>query len=80
MAGKQSAINFIQKNLHIQNKGGKLVPLRFNWAQQRLYREIERQRAAGRPVRIIILKARQVGFSTAVAALFYERSARYPNI
>ena len=75
----ETALAFIEHNLQIQDKAGRLVPLIFNPAQLRLYQEIERQQAAGRPVRIIILKARQVGFSTAVAALFYERSARHAN-
>lgn len=77
--GVNSALGFIEKNLMIQNKTGALVPFIFNPAQLRLYQEIERQQKAGRPVRIIILKARQVGFSTAVAALFYQRSACHPH-
>ena len=75
----ETPLAFIENNLQIQDKAGHLVPLHFNPAQLRLYREIERQQSLGKPVRIIILKARQVGFSTAVAALFYERSARHSN-
>ncbi len=75
----EAALEFIEANLQIQDKAGRLIPLHFNPAQRRLYQEIERQREQGKPVRIIILKARQVGFSTAVAALFYERSARRSN-
>lgn len=75
----ETALEFIESKLKIQDKAGRLVPLIFNPAQLRLYAEIERQRAKNKPVRIIILKARQVGFSTAVAALFYERSTRNPN-
>ena len=76
----RTALGFIQKNLHIQDKEGRLIRFRFNPAQRRLYEEIRRQQKAGRPVRIIILKARQMGFSTAVAALFYERSACHANV
>ena len=76
----RTALSYIQNNLHIQDKNGRLIKFRFNPAQKRLYQEIQRQRKEGRPVRIIILKARQVGFSTAVAALFYERSARAANV
>lgn len=61
--------------LKIQNKRGDLVPFNFNEAQLKLLDEIERQQKQGIPVRIIILKARQMGFSTAVSAIFYRESA-----
>ena len=73
------AREYIESYLKIQDKAGRLVPLVFNPLQLKLYREAERQREAGRPVRIIILKARQIGFSTAVAAMFYQRAATTPN-
>lgn len=41
--------------------------------------EVERQRRAGKPVRIIILKARQIGFSTLTEALMFVQSFAYPN-
>ena len=72
-------LEYIETYLKIQDKAGRLTPLKFNPPQLRLYAEIERQQQAGKPVRIIILKARQIGFSTAVAALFYQRAATIPN-
>ncbi|MEG1996868.1 MAG: hypothetical protein RR051_00340, partial [Clostridiales bacterium] len=51
-----------------------------NAPQLALYNEIERQKKAGQPVRIIILKARQMGFSTAVAALFYHATITQQNV
>ena len=74
------SLHYIQENLKIQDKTGALVPLAFNPSQLRLYKEIRRQQKAGQPVRVIILKARQIGFSTAVAALFYQRAATTPNV
>ena len=71
---------FCAKTLKIQNKYGQLVQFVFNEAQKRLYAEIQRQRQAGKPVRIIILKARQMGFSTAVAGLFYHATVTRPNV
>ena len=71
---------YVETYLKIQDKAGRLTPLIFNPSQLRLYAEVERQRAAGWPVRVIILKARQIGFSTAVAALFYQRAATVPNV
>jgi len=76
---EEDALQYIQQELKIQNKAGQMVPLVFNPLQLRLYQEIQRQRDAGQPVRIIILKARQIGFSTATAALFYQRAATMAN-
>lgn len=45
---------------------GQPVPFRLNAAQRRLARIMERQRREGKPVRIILLKARQWGGSTLV--------------
>lgn len=40
---------------------------------------LEKQRAAGQPMRAIILKARKLGFSTWVAAKFTQRVTQFPN-
>lgn len=63
---------FIETVLKIKDKLGHLVDFEFNQPQLRLYNEFRRQQKEKRPVRIIILKARQMGFSTAVAGLFYH--------
>ncbi|MDU8674261.1 hypothetical protein [Paenibacillus polymyxa] len=47
------------------------MPLTLNDAQRTFVREVFRQIEAGKPVRIIILKARQMGFSTVTEALIY---------
>lgn len=47
---------------------GRGVPFRLNAAQRRVARIMEGQRRAGKPVRIIMLKARQWGGSTLVQA------------
>lgn len=70
---------FIENVLHIQNKEGQLVPFHFNSAQERLLDEIERQKKLEQPVRIIILKARQMGFSTAVSGVYYHRTITTKN-
>lgn len=71
---------YIEHILKIQDKRNNLVPLIFNQAQQKLYAEYQRQKSLGMPIRIIILKARQMGFSTAVSALFYQSSATHENM
>ena len=50
--------------LKIRTKNGRIIPFKPNEPQKRLLSVIEGERKAGRPVRIIILKARQMGFST----------------
>ncbi len=68
-----SSINWIAENLKIINKQGLLVPLEPNNGQRMLNDVMVRQRAAGYPVRIILLKPRQVGWSTwSEAEGFYE--------
>ena len=72
---------FIEVCLKIQDKAGQLVPFILNKAQQMLYDEVMRQKKLGQPIRIIVLKARQLGFSTLVAALYYHRTGTfYRNI
>lgn len=66
---------YIQHFLKIRTKAGKLETLRFNPPQQKLYEAIRAQHREGRPIRIIILKARQMGFSTLTAAVIFQRTA-----
>lgn len=54
----------------IESKTG-LRPLEPNWAQDEFLDEVERQRNDGKPVRIIILKARQLGMSTITEAVLF---------
>lgn len=61
---------YIENYLKIVNKEGKLLPLKFNYAQQILYDTIKKLRAENKLVRIIILKARQLGLSTGTGGIF----------
>jgi hypothetical protein len=63
---------------HIVDKGGVLVPLRANAAQLKFDAALERQRADGKPMRAIILKARKLGFSTWVQAKVLHRITQRP--
>lgn len=49
---------------------GRRIPLTLNAPQRRMLAVMEADRQAGRPVRVIVLKARQWGCSTLVAAYF----------
>ncbi|MEK5318150.1 DNA packaging protein [Paenibacillus sp. FSL L8-0644] len=62
---------FCWRMLKIKTKSGRIMPLTLNDAQRTFVREVFRQIEAGKPVRIIILKARQMGFSTVTEALIY---------
>lgn len=58
--------------LHIRTKSAKIIPFVPNPPQLRLLGVIREARDEGRPVRIIVLKARQLGFSTLSLGLMYE--------
>lgn len=60
--------------LKIRTKEGDLVPLELNWMQKQINEEIDRQKAEGRPVRIIVLKARQMGCSTFTEGILFHRT------
>ncbi len=63
------------EELTIRTKQAKEIKLRrddpFAWAQREFVHEVERQYNAGLPVRIIVLKGRQLGISTATEAILF---------
>lgn len=71
---------FIEKFLKIKDKKANIIDFKLNPAQCKLYDAIARQYAEGKPVRAIILKARQMGFSTLAEAMIYKDSATHPNV
>lgn len=70
---------WIRRNLKIIDKLGSLVGLEPNIGQLMLARMIMRQRRAGFPVRIILLKPRQVGWSTWCEAEGFQDINHKPN-
>ena len=69
---------YIEKYIKIRNKEGKIVNFSLNAPQQRLYDIIKEQKKARKPVRVIILKARQMGFSTFTeSALFKDTVTKF---
>lgn len=80
---KQLLLNcflYIQTFLKIIDKKGKTVPLILNEPQKRLYDTVKEQWNAGKPIRIIILKARQMGFSTLTGAIIFWMAATAYNV
>lgn len=71
---------WIERFLMIRNKAGAIVPLKLNRAQRRLEAWILRMERAGVPVRIICLKARQMGFSTYVQAVMFHEALRGKHV
>ena len=64
-------VNTFQKYFKIRDKKGKLVPLILNKAQKILLKLFQEDYKSGRPLRYIILKARQKGISTFWEAIMY---------
>ena len=62
--------------LTIRTKGGELVKLRLNSVQRRFLKFVKGIMAERRPVRVWILKARQVGLSTVGMAIAYAYTSQ----
>jgi hypothetical protein len=69
--GILEAQEWIPSRLKIIDKSGRMVPLVFNAVQERLLKAMLEQQRRGLPIRIIVLKARQKGISTAVEAVIF---------
>lgn len=64
---------YCRVNLKIRTKEGEIVPFEWNEAQQILHKELEEQLSCKSWIRAIVLKGRQQGCSTYVAARFFKR-------
>ena len=71
---RHSLVDFSFSCLAIRTKTGAVEPFDFNRVQLLLHREIETQLRETGNVRALILKGRQLGCSTYVAARFYHRA------
>lgn len=60
-------------------RGSELVPLQLNEHQKQIWRAMYRQAAAGKPIRVIVLKCRRAGASTFSQALGYFLSKTTPH-
>ena len=70
---------YCESFLQIIDKQQELVPLRFKPAQTLLYEVIREEHAKGKPVRIVVLKGRQLGCSTMIEGIFFADSATTAN-
>ena len=71
---------FAERALKLRPKAGPLEPFVFNAAQLRLHEVIEAQKAKAGRVRVVVLKARQLGMSTYAAARLYHRTINNPGL
>lgn len=71
---KDDFAHYAVKCMRIRSKSGNIEPLALNRAQAFIHEKLEGQRLETGRVRALILKGRQQGCSTYVAARFYHRS------
>ena len=71
---------FAESTLKLRSKAGPIEPFVFNAAQRKLHEIIEEQKRKTGRVRVIVLKARQMGVSTYIAARFYSKTIHAPGI
>ena len=67
---------YIEKFVKIRDKSGQIIDFKLNEPQKKLYNIIKQLKSEGKPVRIIILKARQMGFSTVTESILFKNSRR----
>lgn len=75
-----NTLRYIEQALKIKDKHSRIIPLVLNQPQRKLYDALADQYRAGKPMRAIILKARQMGFSTITEAILFKRTATAFNV
>lgn len=70
---------YARECLKIVNKSGDLVPFIPKEPQMRFWAKLKAQHDAGKPMRGIVLKARQIGFSTEIQGIFNQRVCQRSN-
>ena len=77
---RQDLPHYTSAVLKIRTKDAQLLPLALNRAQRIVHRKITAQRRKDGRVRAIVLKARQEGVSTYVAARYFRRIQLFPHM
>lgn len=77
---KNDFYRYAKNNLWIRTKDAEIVPFVPNAAQRELIDRVMTLIELKQPIRIIILKARQMGLSTAVEAIIYWYTTTHQNI
>lgn len=71
---------YIEKYIKIRDKAGNIIDFVMNEPQLRLYNIIKKLKQENKPVRVIILKARQMGFSTETESIFFKETTTKFNV
>lgn len=71
---------YIETYIKIRDKAGKIVDLKLNQGQQKLYNAIKKQSEEHKPIRTIVLKARQIGFSTLTESVIFKSTTTKFNV
>lgn len=70
---------YIENYIKIRDKNNNIVPLVLNEPQLKYYNVIKSMYQQRKPIRIIILKARQMGFSTETEAIIFKNVVTHHN-
>lgn len=70
---------YIENYIKIRDKKGNVVPLKLNEPQLKYYNVIRKLYIERKPIRIIILKARQMGFSTETEGIIFKNVVTHHN-
>lgn len=70
---------YIENYIKIRDKKNNIVPLVLNEPQLKYYNVIKEMYQQRKPIRIIILKARQMGFSTETEAIIFKNVVTHHN-
>ena len=70
---------YIENYIKIRDKRGKIIPLILNKPQLKYYNVIKKLHEEKKPIRIIILKSRQMGFSTETEAIITKNTTTHHN-
>lgn len=71
---------FIQTQVGVVDPRGRLRPFTYRWPQLQVAKTIKMLEAKGDPLRIFILKSRQVGTSTQTAARYFVKTWALDNV
>ena len=71
---------FAENALKLRPKAGPLEPFKFNAAQTALHKRLEELKASTGVVRVLVLKARQLGVSSYTAARLYHKTIGSPGL
>lgn len=71
---------YIEEFLKIKDKNSNIIPFKLNQPQMKLYNLIKDLKEKHLPVRVIILKARQMGFSTLSEGILFKETVTHRNI